>query len=82
MLAPPKRTAPLPVQDDWVKTHEDIASSLAAIRFFKTRNEQHVMRSVRSLLARGGPDSRELMLVRAMAIEVRRTLDRMKRGIE
>jgi TrmH family RNA methyltransferase len=81
-LAPPKRAAAPPVQDDWTKTHEDIARSLAAIRFFKTRNEEHVMRSVRSLLARGNPDSRELMLVRAMAIEVLRTLDRVKRGID
>jgi TrmH family RNA methyltransferase len=82
VLAPPKRQAPPPIQEDWEKTQVDIASSLAAIRFFKTRNEQRVMRSVRSLLARGNPDSRELMLVRAMAIEVRRTLDRIKRGVE
>ena len=75
-LAPPKRTAPPFVHDDWEKTLADIAQSLADIRFFKTRNEDLVMRSVRSLLARGNPDSRELMLVRAMAIEVRRTLDR------
>ena len=40
------------------------------------------MRSVRSLLSRGAPDARELMLVRAMAIEVMRTLDRVKRGVE
>ncbi|HVT38157.1 MAG TPA: TrmH family RNA methyltransferase [Gemmatimonadaceae bacterium] len=81
-IPPPKREAPPPVQDDWTKTHDDIARSLAAIRFFKTRNQEHVMRSVRSLLARANPDSRELMLVRAMAIEVLRTLDRVKRGIE
>jgi hypothetical protein len=37
---------------------------------------------VRSLLNRAGPDSRELTLVRAMAIEVLRTIDRVKRGLE
>ena len=80
-LAPPKRAAPPPVQGDWEKTCADIAQALAAIRFFKTRSETLVLRSVRSLLARAGPDSRELMLVRAMAIEVIRTLDRVKRGV-
>jgi hypothetical protein len=40
------------------------------------------MRTVRSLLARAAPDGRELMLVRAVAIEVLRTLDRIKRGLE
>jgi tRNA/rRNA methyltransferase/tRNA (cytidine32/uridine32-2'-O)-methyltransferase len=81
-LAPPKRAAPPAAHDDWENTHEDITRSLEAIRFFKTRNEEHVMRSVRSLLARASPDSRELMLVRAMAIEVLRTLDRVGRGLE
>jgi TrmH family RNA methyltransferase len=75
-LAPPKKAAPPAVHDDWEKTCADIARALEAIRFFRTRNEEHVMRSVRSLLARADPDSRELMLVRAAAIEVLRTLRR------
>jgi hypothetical protein len=36
------------------------------------------MRTVRSLLARAEPDGSELMLVRAMGIEVLRTLERIK----
>ena len=55
---------------------------MAAIAFYRTRNPEHIMRSVRSLLNRAGPDSRELTLVRAMAIEVLRTIDRVKRGLE
>jgi tRNA C32,U32 (ribose-2'-O)-methylase TrmJ len=81
-LAPPKRTAPPPAHDDWEKTHADIERSLEAIRFFRTRSADNVMRSVRSLLARADPDGRELMLVRAMAIEVLRTIDRVKRGVD
>jgi len=81
-LAPPKREAAPAVHDEWEKTFADIARALAEIRFFKTRNEAHVMRSVRSLLSRSEPDSRELMLVRAMAIEVLRTLDRVRAGKE
>ena len=81
-LAPPKRLAPLPSHDDWEKTHADIQRSLDGIRFFRTRSTDHVMRSVRSLLARAAPDGRELMLIRAMAIEVLRTIDRIRRGMD
>jgi len=41
-----------------------------------------VMRAMRSLLSRADPNSRELTLVRAAAIEVMRTIDRLKRGLE
>ena len=82
VLAPPKRAAPPPSHDDWEKTHADVERSLEAIRFFRTRSADHVMRTVRSLMARATPDGRELMLVRAMAIEVLRTIDRVKRGVE
>jgi tRNA C32,U32 (ribose-2'-O)-methylase TrmJ len=36
------------------------------------------MRSLRSLVFRSAPDARELDLLRAMAIEVKRTTDRLK----
>ena len=81
-LAPPKHEAPPAVHDDWEKSYLDITRALTAIRFFKTRNEDHIMRTVRSLLSRAGPDSRELMLVRAMAIETLRTLERIRSGAE
>lgn len=72
----------LPKHDEWERSLADIDRSLAAISFYRTRNPEHIMRSVRSLLNRAGPDSRELTLVRAMAIEVLRTIDRVKRGVE
>jgi TrmH family RNA methyltransferase len=81
-LARHKHHAALPKHDEWERALADIDRSLAAISFYRTRNPEHIMRSVRSLLNRAGPDSRELTLVRAMAIEVLRTIDRVKRGLE
>ena len=60
---------------------ESMKVDLEEIRFFRTRNQANVMRSVRSLLARAEPDGRELMLVRAMGIEVLRTIDRIRKGL-
>jgi TrmH family RNA methyltransferase len=81
VLAPPKKEAPPAEQGEWEQTYTDLARALAAIRFFRTRNEDNVMRSVRSLLARAEPDGRELMLVRAMGIEVLRTIERIRQGL-
>lgn len=77
-----KHHAALPKHDEWERALGDIDRALAAIAFYRTRNPEHIMRSVRSLLNRAGPDSRELTLVRAMGIEVLRTIDRVKRGLE
>ena len=57
----------------------DAERALAALDFFKTRNAEYVMRSARSLLFRAEPDGRELDLVRAMALEVLRTVERVRR---
>lgn len=77
---PKKATGPA-THEEWEQVYADIREALSAIRFFRTRNEDQIMRAVRSLLARTEPDKRELMLVRAMAIEVLRTLDRAHRGL-
>lgn len=77
-----KHHAALPKHDEWERALGDIDRALSAIAFYRTRNAEHIMRSVRSLLNRAGPDSRELTLVRAMAIEVLRTIDRVKRGLD
>lgn len=81
-LARHRHHTALPKHEEWERTLGDIDRTLAAISFYRTRNAEHIMRSVRSLLNRAGPDSRELTLVRAMAIEVLRTIDRVKRGVE
>ena len=61
---------------------EDAEKALEEIAFFKTRFRSHVMRTVRSLTYRAAPDAREIDMVRAVAIEVLRTIDRVRRGRE
>jgi TrmH family RNA methyltransferase len=59
----------------------DAERALQVMDFFKTRNPEHVMRNLRSVLFRGAPDTRELGLLRSMAFEVIRTVDRVARGL-
>src|SRR3954453_12987238 len=64
-IAPAKKLGPPPTAEHFVLAFADIERGLAAIEFFKTRNVELMMRSVRSLLYRATPDARELSLVRA-----------------
>jgi len=75
----PRRHAPLPTAAEWELFVGDAERGLDAIDFLKTRNPEHVMRSIRSVLYRAGVDSRELTLVRAVAIEIMRTVERVER---
>ena len=77
-IAPPKHDAPPPTAEQLEQTFADAERALTAIDFFKTRYPEHVLRSLRSLVFRAAPDSRELTLLRAMAIEVVRTLGRQQ----
>jgi TrmH family RNA methyltransferase len=72
--------APPPTAEHWEQYFRDTERALHAIDFLKTRNPEHVMRSVRSLAFRAQPDARELTLVRSMAIEVLRTIERVERN--
>jgi len=78
-LAPPKKLAPAPTSEQYDLFFSDASRALEEIAFFKTRNDEHIMRSLRSLLFRAAPDARELSLLRAMAIEVMRTVERIRR---
>ncbi len=77
-LARPRKHASAASQRQFELTFADAELSLRSLDFFHTRNSDYVMRSVRSLLFRASPDSRELDLVRAMTIEMRRSLDRVR----
>jgi len=57
----------------------DAEQALAAIEFFKVRDREHVMRTVREVVHRVPLDQREAKLLRAMAIEVVRYRDRLAR---
>ncbi|HUF28833.1 MAG TPA: TrmH family RNA methyltransferase [Gemmatimonadaceae bacterium] len=75
-LAPPRKDAPPPTNEQFEQLFTDVEHALDTIQFFKTRQTEHIMRTVRSLAHRARPDARELSLARAMAIEVVRFLER------
>jgi TrmH family RNA methyltransferase len=78
-LAPPRKDAPPATAEDFERFFDDSERALRAIEFFKTRVDEHIMRTVRSLAFRAAPDAREISLMRAMAIEVIRYLERTGR---
>jgi TrmH family RNA methyltransferase len=75
-LKAPKRSAPAATAEELSLIFGDAESALEAIDFFKTRNPEMIMRTVRELVHRTPMDSREARLVRAMCIEVVRYLER------
>ena len=79
-LAPPRKDAPPATAEEYEKLFEDTERALYGIEFFKTRFHEHIMRTVRTLFYRAAPDSRELALLRAIFIEVIRTIDRITKG--
>ena len=81
-LAPARKVADPPTSEKFELLFADARRALAEIAFFKTRNDEHVMRSLRSIIFRAAPDGREVDLLRAMAIEVLRTIERERRAAE
>jgi tRNA/rRNA methyltransferase/tRNA (cytidine32/uridine32-2'-O)-methyltransferase len=78
-IAPPRKDAPPPSNEQMEKFFEDAERSLTAIEFFKTRYPEHIMRTLRSLTYRAAPNAREMSLMRAMAIEVTNFLNRTRK---
>jgi tRNA C32,U32 (ribose-2'-O)-methylase TrmJ len=56
----------------------DMAVALERIEFFKKRNPAVIMRAVRAAARRASLNQREAKLFRAMAIEVRKIIDRLR----
>jgi TrmH family RNA methyltransferase len=78
-LAPPRKATPPPTAAELEQFFADAHASLDAIDFFKRRNAEHIMRTIRSMTMRAAPDSRELSLARSIALEVRHLLWRTGR---
>ena len=75
---PPRRDAP-PVNVHLLeRTFEEVEAALWAIDFFKSRQTESVMRTVRELVRRADLDQREAGLVRAIAIEVVKFIGRQR----
>lgn len=77
VLKPSRKHAPPASHDDYERMVVDARRALDTIDFFKTRNAEYVMRTVRSLAYRSGPDAREIQLTRAIWIEVTRAFERV-----
>jgi len=73
---PPRRDAPPPTVELLRVVFEDMERALWAIDFFKTRNSESVMRTLRELVRRADVDAREAGFLRAMSIEVVKYLKR------
>src|SRR5262245_17411396 len=78
-IAPPRKDAPPPTNEQFEQFFTDAERSLASIEFFKTRFPEHIMRTLRSLTFRAAPNARELSLMRAVAFEVVNYMERMRR---
>ena len=79
-IAPPRHAVNPPTSAQLDLLFADAHRALTEIAFFRTRNPEHVMRTFRSLIYRAVPDGREVDLLRAMSIEVLRTIDRERRA--
>jgi TrmH family RNA methyltransferase len=75
-IAPPRRDAPPPTNEEFEQFFADLERSLVAIQFFKTRFPEHIMRTLRSLTFRAAPNARELSFMRSIALEVTNYLRR------
>lgn len=72
----PRRESPPSTQADLEHVFRDWEVALSAIEFFKTRQRDNVMRSLRETFFRAVPDQREAKLLRAVGIEIRKYMER------
>jgi TrmH family RNA methyltransferase len=79
VLRGPRKEAPPPTADLFERYFVEMHQALDSVQFFKTRYPEHIMRSIRALTFRSTPDDRELSLLRAIALEVVRFLERTGR---
>ena len=77
---PPRREGPPAKVEDLERLFADVAAALEAIEFFKTRQVEGVLRTVREVVHRTPLDEREAKLLRAMAIEVVKYRERLARS--
>lgn len=76
VLAPPRKDAPAASGAEYERYFGDVERALGEMDFFRTRNPELILRTVRSLTFRATPDARELQLLRAMALEVVKAIRR------
>ena len=72
----PRRDAPPATREQLELLFRDAEEALHAIEFFKSGNEDAIMRTVREIAHRGPLDEREVRLLHAVALEVGHYLKR------
>lgn len=77
---PPRRRADAATADQHERLFADWEHALWTVDFFKTRQPAQVMRSLREVMFRAALDGREATLMRAVALEVVRYLERQTTG--
>lgn len=78
----PRRVAPPATVEQLEMLFADAERALWAVDFFKSRQTEIVMRTVRELTRRADPDAREAAFLRAIAIEVQKFIRRRIGGGE
>lgn len=77
-LGPPRKAARAPTVEEYERYFGDSEGALRELDFFRTRNPELIMRTIRSLVFRASPDARELQLLRSMALEVVKAIRRAR----
>jgi tRNA/rRNA methyltransferase/tRNA (cytidine32/uridine32-2'-O)-methyltransferase len=78
---PPRKDTPPASGEELERYFLDAERALEAVDFFKTRFRETNMRAVRSLTLRAEPNAREVQLLRAMAIEIVKKQERLRREL-
>jgi TrmH family RNA methyltransferase len=71
-----RRATRKPTQEEFEEAYAALEAGLGRIEFYKARKPAAVMRTIRTLVARGEPDLRELRLLGAIGYEIGHYLDR------
>lgn len=77
-----RRATRPPTAEELEQTYQALEDGLAAIEFYKSRKPSAVMRTLRTLIARGEPDLREARLLAAVGFEVGHFVDRLRNTSE
>jgi len=77
-LPTPKRRSSPGTTAELQRYFDDAERALNTIEFFKSRNAVMVMRSLRAITRRANPSAREIKLLRAISIEVRKYFERTR----
>lgn len=79
-LPAPKRRSEPATSAELARYFEDQERALDTIEFFKSRNAPMIMRTIRAFTRKAEPTAREVKLLRAIAIEVRKFFERQVQG--